>query len=334
MMRRLHEGGGLALVALTLISVAAVSTDQLRNIKRGHQVPPLNAIGLDGKPINSADTVGTVRVLLYLRAHQERSEQALASAHRIVERIGGNQLRLIYLSAAVDQADHFRQLRDRLKAHEPFALDKDREYYGRLGLIVCPTTVIVSNEGRLLHVIASWTRDYDHQLETRCRHALGELDDAELAKRLTVQAKADDDARARADQHRAVAAVLRSKGMSDNAIRELEQALAADPSCADATVELAEILIARENLDDAEKHINELLARQPAYPSAKLTLGLIRLKRGQLDDAERILKEALLLNPDPVRAHYYLGRLYEQRGEHKLAMEHYRDGLERSLELR
>jgi uncharacterized protein HemY len=29
--------------------------------------------------------------------------------------------------------------------------------------------------------------------------------------------------------------------------------------------------------------------------------------------------------------HYYLGQLYEKKGEFKLAAEHYRDALERSL---
>lgn len=122
-----------------------------------------------------------------------------------------------------------------------------------------------------------------------------------------------------------------SKGLLDNAFRELEQALAADPTCADAVVEMAEILIAQGKVDDAEERINELLARECGHPRAKLTLALVKLKRGQLDDAEILLKEALAVNTDPVRAHYYLGQLYEQRGDYKSAMEHYRGALERAL---
>ena len=84
-------------------------------------------------------------------------------------------------------------------------------------------------------------------------------------------------------------------------------------------------------LDDAERRVNDLLAKQPQLHRAKLTLGLIKLKRGRLDEAEKLLTEALVMNPDPIRPHYYLGQLYEQKGEHKLAMEHYRDALKGCL---
>lgn len=331
---RPHLGGCLAVATLLLVSAVGTRADQLRNVRRGQLLPPFDAVGLDGKPVRSTDAVGKVRVLVYVGARQERSEQALASAQRVASRIGSDELKLIYMSAATDQADYFRQLRDRLKVHEPFALDEDRKYYGQLGLIVCPTTVIASKDGRLLHVIASRTRDYEHKLDAYCRHALGEFDDAELAKRLTAKPQDDDQARARADRHRAVAAVLRSKGMVAGALRELEQALAADPTCAAAIVEMAEILIAQGKLDDAEERLGGLPAGERGHPSAKLTLGLVKLKRGQLDDAERLLKEALAMNPDPVRAHYYLGELYERRGEYKLAMEHYRDALKHALKER
>jgi|GEM_PF-1261945 len=331
---RMHAKHVIILTALALISVSTVSADKLRNIRRGQQMPTFSAAGLDGEPVSSADAAGTVRVLVYLSAQQKRSEQAFASAHRVVKKIGGGELKLIYMSGAVDQADYFKRLRDRLEAREPFALDEGRAHYGRLGLIVCPTTIITAKDGRLLHVISSWTRDYEHRLEACCRHALGEFDEAELAKRLTVKPRAKDDARARADRRRAVAAVLRAKGQTDAAIKELEQALAADPACAGAAADLAELLVVQGKLDEAEKCIAELLARQPGHLGGKLMLGLVKLKREQFDEAEKLLNETLTSSPDPVRAHYYLGQLHEQKGDYKLAMEHYRNALEHYMKER
>lgn len=331
MTRRLAAGARPVIVALALVSVGGLHADELRNVRRGQRLPLFDTVGLDGQPVRSEDATGKVHVLVYLSPRQKQSEHALASAHRVVNNIGSGELRLIYMSTAVDQADYFRELCGRLKADELFTLDRDRKYYGQLGLIVCPTTIVASKDGRLLHVIASWTRGYEHRLDAYCRHALGQLDDTGLADRLAVKPQARDAAQARAERHRALATTLRSKGLLDNAFRELEQALAADPTCADAVVEMAEILIAQGKVDDAEERINELLARECGHPRAKLTLALVKLKRGQLDDAEILLKEALAVNTDPVRAHYYLGQLYEQRGDYKSAMEHYRGALERAL---
>lgn len=329
-----RAGGVLLIAGLLLGSFAQAPADRLRNIEPGEPLPPFRAAGLDGKPVEIGGATGDVQVLLYLSAGQRHSEEALTTAHAVTQDIGAKKLQLVYMSADLDQTDHFRQLRERSGAHEPFALDQEREYYGSLGLIVFPTTVIASQDGKLLHVIAGCTRDYEHRLDTYCRHALGQFDDAELAKRLTGQPEVRDDGRARADRHRAVAAVLRSKGLSADAIRELEEALAADPTCAAAVVELAELLVVQGRIDDAERHVKELLARSPGHPGARLTLGFLRLKRGKLDEAEKLLKEALAHNPDPVRVRFYLGQLYEQKDAYKLAAQYYREALECALKER
>ncbi len=321
----------LSMVVILLTLTAFAPAAELRNVKRGDPLPPFSAPGLDGKTIESKDTAGKVMVLLYMCAKQHQSAEALADAHQVVEAIQHSDLRLVYMSADVDQAEYFTALRDRAKAHEPFAFDEGRKYYGQLGMLVYPTTVVTSKQGTVVHVISSWTRDYRHTLDNYCRHALGEFDEAELAERLTAKPVGGDDARAKADRHRSVAAILRSKGMTGKAVAELEQALAVDPSCADAVVDLAEILVSENKLDAAESRIREILAREPKHHRAQVMFGLIQLKRGQLDEAEKLLKEALVLNPDPVRANYYLGQLYEQKGEYKLAMDHYRKALEHAL---
>ncbi len=324
---------GLALAAV-LLWPGVLWADQLRNVKPGDPLPPLNTAGLDGKPIQSADATGKVFVLVYLSARQKQSEEALASGHRVISNLGNPLVRLVFLSADVSEADYFRQLRDRVMAHEPFALDDGRTYYGQLGLIVFPTTIIADKEGKLRHVLASWTRDYEYQLEMYCRHTLGEFDEAELTKRLESKPAEKDDLRARAERHRAVAGILREKGMADGALAELEQALTVDPNYADAVVDTADILIGQGKLDDAEQRIQSLLSAQPGHHGAKLILGLIQLKRERLDDAEKLLKEAIAVNPDPIRAHYYLGQLYERKGDFKLAAEHYREALKRALKER
>jgi tetratricopeptide (TPR) repeat protein len=331
MSRGFPSTGLLTVVALLGMIADPTYADRLRNIETGATMPPFTCTGLDGTPVTSEAAAGKALMLVYLSAQQRQSEEALEAAHRIAGNIGSGKLVLVYMSADTDQADYFRQLRDRMMAHEPFALDEDRAYYGRLGLIVFPTTAIVSPGGRLLHVIAGWSRDYEYQANLYCRHAFGEFDDAELARRLERKPEARNDVRAKADRHRSAAAILRAKGMEQGAIDELKQALVVDPDCADAVVDLADVLVEVGRIDEAEKRIDELLARQPDFHRARLVLGLIQLKRDKLDVARELLTEALVMNPDPIRAHYYLGQLCEKEGDFKAAAEHYRQALQRAL---
>lgn len=321
----------LALAAALLFLAGPLAADEVRNVKVGEPLPPFNLPGLDGAPVKSADLSGNVLVLVYLSARQKQSEEALAGAERVIGRLERQDVKLVALAADAEQADYFRELRTRLGVEAPVGLDEKREYLGQLGLIVYPTTLVVSKDGRLVHVIASWTREYDHHLEVYCRHALGELNEEQVKKRLAAGPHRKDLARIKAERHRSVAAVYRSKGMIDEAVRELEQALVADPTCADAVGDLVDILVARGELDAAEQRVQALLEQQPDCRGAGAMLGLIALKRGNLDEAEKLLKDALVLNPDPVRANYYLGQLYEQKGDYKQAMEHYRDALKHAL---
>jgi predicted negative regulator of RcsB-dependent stress response len=317
---------------LTLASTSAQARpDRLRNVEPGEPLPRFQCDSLDGTQVGYDGKPGEVLLLVYLSAQQTQSERAMASAIAVAADVGSSALKLTFMTAETDQLAYFTQLRTELGTMAPLALDEAHQVYGRLGLIVFPTTVVSSRQGNLLHVVSGWTRDYEYRLSAFCRHALGEIDDRALAELLETSPQARDEARARADRHRAAAAILRSKGMFADAIRELESALTTDPSCTAAVLDLADLLVAQGQVDEAEKRLNALLAEHPDMQGSKLIKGLILLKRGELNPAERLLTEALATNPDRVRVHYYLGQLYEQKGDHKQAMEHYRDALKRSL---
>ncbi|UCE60948.1 MAG: tetratricopeptide repeat protein [Phycisphaerales bacterium] len=321
----------VTLALLMLLVLPAAAADRVRNVEPGNPLPTFQRAGLDGESITFERNSGDVLVLVYLSAHQTQSERAMKAAHAVVKDIASSDLRLVYMTADVVQLGYFREIRKEGEITEPLALDEGHLTYGELGLIVFPTTVVSSREGDLLHVLSGWTRDYEYQLEAYCRHAMGELDGVALADRLKRSPQAIDEARARADRHRAAAAVLRSKGMLADAARELKAALAANPASAAAIVDLADVLVAQGHVDEAEERIKALVAQSPDVQGVRLVQGLIHLKRRELEQAERMLRDSLLMNPDPTRAHYFLGRLYEQKGQYKDAMEHYREALKKVM---
>jgi len=331
MKRKVLAVSCFAFVLLSLSPMASARPDRLRNIEFGQPLPTFQRATLTGETVSFRPDEGKVLLLAYVSAQQTQSEKAMTSVHAVASNLQDPKLQVVYMTADLQQLGYFRDLQARIQANEPVALDEGHQLYGQLGLIVFPTTVVSSPDGNLLHVISGWMRDYEYRLDAYCRHALGQLDDAALAQHLDRSPQAKDDARARADRHRSAASILRSKGLLQDAVRELEAAIAADATSAAAVVDLADVLVAQGRLDEADQRVNALLAQDPDVRGVKLIQGIIFMKRGEVEKAEAVLQKALQLNPDPTRAHYYLGQIYEEKGKHQLAMQHYRDALKRAL---
>jgi tetratricopeptide (TPR) repeat protein len=183
----------------------------------------------------------------------------------------------------------------------------------------------------LAHVISSYKSDYEHVLRAYAEHALGDLDDEALERRLETQPLRRDRPEDRIARHRATAEILRQTGLPEGAEKELLAALAIDPAHADTRLDLAAMLLATERLEEAEEIVDAVLKANPEHRRARLLHGVVLYHAGELDEAATVLREALLLNPDPVHTHYYLGLIYEKKGDTTRALEHYREALKRLL---
>ncbi len=319
---------GMALAVLASPSRA----DELRNVKRGEPVPAFRLPTIAGDLADSEALKGAVVVLVYLSAEQRSSELAATDSWDVVRNIASDQLRLLHVSADVVHKPYFERFREERSMDVPLALDADRSLYGRLGLIVFPTTIVIDREGKLAHVISARAPDYAHILDCYARHALGQLSDAQLGEALKARASSEGSPKSLASTHRAAARLLREKGLYNAARDELVKALASLPDDADLLLDLADLDLYTANLDAADEAIAKVLASHPEHRRAQQIQGIILYRRGDLERAESVLQKALNLNPDPARVHYYLGRIYEQRGQLGQALEHYREAIRRSLD--
>ncbi|MHC4427288.1 MAG: TlpA disulfide reductase family protein [Planctomycetota bacterium] len=313
------------------VAVAPVRADKLRNIAPGEAIPDFSLPALDGTRIGRAELEGKVVILVFLAGEQKSSEGAAATAHDVWRSLRHDDLALVYVSADTVQAPYFRRQRDATGVHEPFGLDFDRTLYGGLGLIVVPTTIVIDRDWRLAHVISSYKSDYEHVLRAYAEHALGDLDDEALERRLETQPLRRDRPEDRIARHRATAEILRQTGPPEGAEKELLAALAIDPAHADTRLDLAALLLATERREEAEEIVDAVLKANPEHRRARLLHGVVLYHAGELDEAATVLREALLLNPDPVHTHYYLGLIYEKKGDTTRALEHYREALKRLL---
>ncbi len=323
----------ILLAPIAAIAVAATAlADELRVVKVGQAVPAYSLKSLGDSPLDNASTRGHALVLVYVAAEQVSSTKVMVESQQAVADLKRDDLELQYVTADVVQAGWFRDFRDGAGLHAPMGLDIDRVLYGKLGIIVLPTTIIVDAKGRLSHVIAGYKPDYLHMVDAYARHALGLLDDKQLEEHLAAKGFHHDTPSDRAARHRAAANLLREKGLRDQAERELRSAIEVDPADMEARLDLASLCIAMQRFDEAGNLVDEVMKSDAASRRGKLLRGILLFHAGQLEEAEKMLSESLVLNTDPARSHYYLGMVYEKLGQAEKAMEHYRQALRRLLD--
>ena len=124
------------------------------------------------------------------------------------------------------------------------------------------------------------------------------------------------------------ARLARENGL-DQAIAKARQAVAADPSFAEAYVQLGNLLIKKGSLDEANKVFDEALRINPILHAAKTGKGVILARKGDLNGAAAALQSALVLNPDPLLTYYELGKVYQKMGKEKEALDAFKKGIEK-----
>jgi tetratricopeptide (TPR) repeat protein len=322
---------GLAVLALAASWACARGSDDLRNVKRGEPVPTLRLPTIDGTIVDSETMKGSVVVVLCLSAEQRRSELAAMDSFEVVSNLEAKDVRLVHVTADVIQKAYFERFRRERQITAPLALDADRSYYAKLGLIVYPTTIVIDRDGRLAHVISLHSADYKHTLGAYLSHTLGDITDEELEEELSRRSAATGTPKSMASAHRALARSLRERGQLESAREELQKAREQDPENREILLDIADLELLLGNLDEAESIVRIVLDSQPDHRRAKQVKGIILYRRGKLEEAKAVLEESLVLNPSPELAHYYLGLICEHDGETAAALAHYREALRRLL---
>jgi tetratricopeptide (TPR) repeat protein len=99
--------------------------------------------------------------------------------------------------------------------------------------------------------------------------------------------------------------------------KEFEAELSANPWDADSEYELGEVFRLGRNWLSAEKHYVLALQINPNLGAAQTALGDVLVSMGKLNEALPHLESGVRLNPDDETAHYRLSRAYEADGRHE-----------------
>jgi tetratricopeptide (TPR) repeat protein len=314
-------------VVITATLALPSHADELRNVRKGSPVPAYHMPAIDGSAVTSESLKGTVVVLVCLSAEQRRSEQAAIDSFNTWQALGDTRVQLIHVTADIIQKSYFENFRQEQGLTVPLAFDADRAFFGKLGLIVLPTTIVIDAKNNLSHVISLHSRSYNQTLEAYIKHTLGDLSDEELEQRLATGTSTRSTPKGQASAHRALARSMRGRGMLDTARAQLLKAREQDPESYEIVLDLADLDIMLGDVESAGQGIDLVLKSQPNHRRAQLLKGVSLFQSDQFDEAEAILNEALKLNPNPEKVHYYLGRICERDGRTKEALEHYHEAL-------
>jgi len=128
--------------------------------------------------------------------------------------------------------------------------------------------------------------------------------------------------------HNSLGVNLMNRFLYREAAEEFRKALAEDPNCNLARINLGIALYYDAELDAARQVFEEALARDPANPYANYSLGLVLKHKGLTDEAEACFKRVADADPKCAAAFYNLGAVHARQGRPKEAEADLRHALE------
>src|SRR5690606_8932611 len=125
--------------------------------------------------------------------------------------------------------------------------------------------------------------------------------------------------------------ILREQGRLPEAVRALQNGVAALPDSTELRYDLAMMLEQLDRLPEMEQQLRHIISIDPNYAHAYNALGYTLADRNtRLDEAASLIERALLLQPNDPSIIDSMGWVKYRQGDYKSAIEH----LRRSWELR
>lgn len=332
-MRELLGRGVYRVVFLVLFFAFCGVSAGGRRIQVGQKAPEFSTTDTDGSVFKFEHGQGKANLLLFLKFGQKKSELAFKDIDEVVRKLDGGEIRVLVIlddpSSGVDltPGSHLSKIDHKL------LIDPDYKIWGKFGIIVFPSTVIVGKDDVVISVKAGYGYDFIHSTLINSKIALGILDPsaAESIKQVTVlgnRGKKD-----KTNRHLKMARMLMSKGRNEYAVQEFEKARGIDPNNIEIALELGELYCQMGQADKAIGSVFELsVDRKSDRAKRSFILGWAYRVKGDPVQAKKLLEEAIRDDPRLVRGHYELGRVFEDEGELGKAVAAYRKALELLLE--
>ena len=263
-------------------------------------------------------------VLVFVRAGQSQSAQAVKNTALALEGLPPVATTLVF--SGKQDAEELTALTKGLSW--PSVTDADYTLFGKHGVRVWPTTVIVLPDGKELARLTGMTQTHVRDLNAYLAFAAGKITRDALDKILATSKVIMDSPHQMARRHLLVAQRLLDKGQIKPAQQELAAGLKLVPDDPRLLLAKARILLLLNGPTEAMAILARLDEKSALAGRIGLLKGWALVSTGKWDHAIRVLQVAVKLNPDPSEAHYFLGVAYQKKGLLAEAAKSFRAGFE------
>lgn len=209
----------------------------------------------------------------------------------------------------------------------PVFIDRDQGAYSKLGIFVLPSVLLVDGQG-IVRAGMGYSRDLDVMIKGEVEIVLGNKTREMLNLELRPEVIEEPEDVKLARRHLNTGQVLQRRGMIEEAVREIREALKIKNDMAEAHIALGCLLIDLGQTEEANQALGKGLELTPDSFEGQLCDARLLAAEGELDDAVLDLKALLLRHGRSPDLHYVLGTIYERRGEDKLAAEEFKKAYE------
>jgi hypothetical protein len=171
------------LVPVAILAAVAAAGARAQAGETGQILPDVSLSRVDGGTAPLVDHPSSVTAVVFLRAGQERSEETLRMLAKCEPRLAGKPVRIVGVVPA-DSAEGARKALAASKAQLTVLVDPGDAVYAAAGVRTHPAVLVVDRARRVVAFEPYHQVGYCDAVVARVRRALGEIDDAEVARAL------------------------------------------------------------------------------------------------------------------------------------------------------
>jgi len=304
-----------------------------RSVKIGSRVENLSFTPLDpGAPTVTLDKLAGHKLALVfigadLAAKKKRSIKVLRALAEMQPTLNKDALTFLIVDVQNDPESLLEELLGQAGLDATIYRDQGRRAYAALGLYVLPSVLLVNENGVITGGLG-YSRDFVQRLAGEVDILMKRRSREQVMADLNREMKSVPREQKLAARHLRMGMTMRSKGMYESALREVEKALELESTLTEALAEKGCLLVEMDRVEAAVQALEAALDKDPSLVGAEICLARADARQGHVDDALADLQELLFRHSRNAELHFTIATLQEQKGDLKGAVTSYRKAYE------